>query len=508
MFLTETELINMKITSESKLNDSDIIKTLIQDDILSVSKLEMKTGEMYYNGEQDILKHNFNQTIVSSTDEDENEKLESFRNPNGSNHHNINPFHKILVDQKVSYIAAKEPSISVRGASDDASLKEYEKYLSVFCDEKFNEMLQDWIMGASNKGIEVLHVYYNKNGDFKYCIVPADEIIPIYDTEYQTELEQVIRYYDIKVTRNGRTYLQKRVEWWTKNDVTYYIQNDAGNYEIDSSVRYNPSPHWWVQTLKEGFTVKNEKHSWGRVPFIILKNNSKGTNDLKCIKGLIDAYDLISSSGTNNFLDFVDLYWVIEGYGGEAASSIVKKLQVNKSVHIDDTSGKVEAKQVDLPIEGRLEFLKMLRRDIFHFGMGVDVDNENFGSAPSGVSLKFRYAQLDLKVGMIIPKLKSAIKEFLWFVTDDYNRNNNASFDSNFIDIDINETIITNDYELVKMINESKGVVSDKTLLSKHPFVDDVNAEIEEIEAQQQKEENRFLNYSIGDGGESHENTE
>lgn len=179
MFLTETELINMKITSESKLNDSDIIKTLIQDDILSISKLEMKTGEMYYNGEQDILKHNFNQTIVSSTDEDENEKLESFRNPNGSNHHNINPFHKILVDQKVSYIAAKEPSISVRGASDDTSLKEYEKYLSVFCNEKFNEMLQDWIMGASNKGIEVLHVYYNKNGDFKYCIVPAEEIIAI-----------------------------------------------------------------------------------------------------------------------------------------------------------------------------------------------------------------------------------------------------------------------------------------------------------------------------------------
>ena len=58
---------------------------------------------------------------------------------------------------------------------------------------------------------------------------------------------------------------------------------------------------------------------WGRVPFIVLENNRNRTTDLKPIKGLIDAYDYISSEGTNNLLDLVELYWVIQGYGGETA---------------------------------------------------------------------------------------------------------------------------------------------------------------------------------------------
>ena len=68
-----------------------------------------------------------------------------------------------------------------------------------------------------------------------------------------------------------------------------------------------------------------------------------------------------------------------------------KNFHFNIAVHISDSSGKIEAKQVELPVSGRLEYLKMLRKDIFHFGMGIDVDSDKFGTAPSGVSLKFQY---------------------------------------------------------------------------------------------------------------------
>ena len=68
-----------------------------------------------------------------------------------------------------------------------------------------------------------------------------------------------------------------------------------------------------------------------------------------------------------------------------------KNFHFNIAVHISDSSGKIEAKQVELPVSGRLEYLKMLRKDIFRFGMGIDVDSDKFGTAPSGVSLKFQY---------------------------------------------------------------------------------------------------------------------
>jgi len=303
----------------------------------------------------------------------------------------------------------------------------------------------------------------------------------------------VIRYYDIVVVENGQKYIRKKVEWWTKQDVTYYVEKEGQIFVKDTAFAVNPAPHFWNVTTTNNIHKEKQGHSWGRVPFLILKNNRNSTTDLEHIKGLIDAYDLISSEGTNNFLDLVELYWVIEGAGGENVNSILKKLQVNKAVSLNSLGdSKVEAKQVELPVVGRLEFLKMLRKDIFHFGMGIDTDSDKFGNAPSGVSLKFQYTLLDQKAGNMIAKLRKVIKELLWFVTEDYNSKHGTAYDANDIQIDINKNMITNDMETVNMIQSSKGIVSDKTLLAVHPFVTDVNAEMQEIEAQEQKELAKF----------------
>ena len=237
--------------------------------------------------------------------------------------------------------------------------------------------------------------------------------------------------------------------------------------------------------------IEKEQHGWGKVPFIALRNNSKELSDLKMIKGLIDAYDLICSEGTNSLLDLVDLYWVIAGYGGETASAIAKKLQVNRAVQISDSSGKVETKQVHLPIEGRIQWLKLLRKDIFHFGMGVDTDSENLGNAPSGVSLKFQYAMFNLKINGIVPEIKKSLKQLFWFLLEDCNRKNDTDYNVNSIDIKLNLNSITDDMEMVNMITASKGIVSEKTLLAQHPFVQDVNSEIQAV----WQEKERVTNY-------------
>jgi len=485
MFLTETDMINLKLTAEKVIGDSDMIKNLIQEDISSQQRMLMRQGEKYYVGEHDISGKDFRKSTVFETDNYDRERMNGFSNPNRSNHHSVNAFHRVLVDQKVAYLFGKEPTVIVAGATENEELKEYEKYLSEFCDEYYNEKIQELAIDASNKGFSVIHPYYNESGEFKYYIVPGEEVILIYDTKHQAELEQVIRYYDITVIRDGEKYNRKRVEWWTKNDVTYYVENDNGNFPVDSSLQYNPSPHWWEVHLSNGFTKRRIAHTWGRVPFIVLKNNAKMTTDLQLIKGLIDGYDILSSQGINNFLDHVDLYWSIQGYGGEDAKAIIRKLQINRAVHVDSGDGKIQAEQIDLPVQGRIDFLKMLRRDIFHFGMGVDVDTDKFGAAPSGISLKFQYAQLDLKVNNFIPRLKTAIKELLWFATEDCNRRFRKNFDYKLVDITINKTIISNELERVQMVRESKGLVSIKTLIANHPFVDDVNKEITELEVEQ-----------------------
>lgn len=250
--------------------------------------------------------------------------------------------------------------------------------------------------------------------------------------------------------------------------------------------------HWAVTALLDGEETETEQHGWGRVPFIPLRNNEKELTDLQLVKGLIDAYDLVSSEGTNNLLDLVDLYWVIQGYGGETASAVAKKLQINKAVQISDSSGNVEAKQVQLPVEGRLDWMQMLRKDIFHFGMGVDTDSDDWGKAASGVALKFQYAMFYLKINGIVPEIKRAVKEFFRFATEDWNRENGTDWDWRKIQITLNTNGITDDMETMQIIAASKGMVSEKTLLGKHPFVEDVNSEMEQLERERKEKDNEI----------------
>ena len=471
MFITEMELLKARLAAGKRLNESQLLKDILQEDNGSERKRRMEEGERYFCGEHDILQKDFRRSPVSETGLDGEERTQMFFNPNRSNHHCVNPFHHALVTQKAAYLVGREPTITVKSGD-----KAFEEMLSETADACFNGVLQKWIIGAANKGVEYLHVYYDEDGELRYCIVPAEEIIAVYDEVYQQELKEVIRYYDIKVLDGGREKTKRRVEWWTAEGVTRYIEDSSGEF-LQEEVR----GHWAVTELLDGEEKETMQHGWGRVPFIPLKNNEKEMTDLQPVKGLIDAYDYISSEGTNNLLDMVDLYWVIQGYGGETASAVAKKLQVNKAVQISDSSGHVEAKQVELPVEGRLNWLKMLRKDIFHFGMGVDTDSDDWGRAASGVALKFQYAMFHLKINGIMPEIRRAVKEFLRFVVEDYNREHGTDWNWKEIQVVLNTNSITDDMETMQIIQASKGIVSEKTLLGKHPFVEDVNSEMEQL---------------------------
>jgi len=477
MFFTEIDIINARLREGGNADNEEILKYIINENERSIRLKKMAEGERYYAGEHDVLNKDFRQSRITETDENGEEKTGIFVNPNKSNHHNVNCFHKLLVDQKVSYLVGRKPVIKIDYKSGMEKDEEFERAIEDFTSEKFNGTLQELLIGASNKGKEVLHVYYDKEGKLSYCIIPAEEVIAIYDSEHENELQQVIRYYDTSVIKNGHKQIRKKAEWWTKENVTYYIEDEKRNFIMDYSMEENPSPHWWSIDTEDGIETKREERNWGRLPFIILKNNYKETTDLEAIKGLIDAYDMISSEGTNNILDLVELYWVIQGYGGDTASAIAKKLQINKAVSITDNSGNVEARQVELSMDGRLDYMKRLRRDIFQFGQGIDIDPDRLGNSPSGVSLKFQYTLLELKASGIAVKLKECIKELLWYMVDDYNRRNNKNYDSALIKVVLRRNAVTNDYETVQMIQMSKGILSDESLIAIHPFVDEISME-------------------------------
>ena len=463
--------IHQKLASDNPISDSRVIKDLIQKDVSTdnQAKRDMYDGVMYYKGKHDIL----NRTITYFVDGIEKEdKL-------AANRRVANAFHKILVDQKTAYLVGKP----IKFASED---EKYNEKISEYLNDEFNDLICELVKNISNKGQEWLHPYITENGELDFIIIPAEQVIPIYDTKTQKQLISLIRYYSIAIVDNqGKEKTRYKVEWWDNEKVTYYTENKDGNYYFDNDEPINPQYHWYsFNSLKPDEMIAN---SWGCVPFVQFKNNEELSPDLAIYKALIDDYDLNRSDLSNNLADIADAIWVLKNYDGESISEFRNNLKAYKAIKVstDDSGGAgAEPVTVDIPIEARKYQLESLKEDIFTLGMGLDVDSDKFGQNPSGVALKFLYGLLDLKADVLERKMKKSLREFLWFVTEYINRTQSKSYDYKEVKFTFNRNMISNTSEMIDNAVKSKGIVSDETVLANHPFVEDISEEIKKIEEQ------------------------
>lgn len=104
-----------------------------------------------------------------------------------TNHRVSHNWHKILVDQKVAYLLGRPPLIS-------AEDEQFAKHLNALLDETWDDRLQELAKNASNKGVEWLMPFVDGVGNFRYIIIPAEQCIPVYETDYEEELVAMLRY--------------------------------------------------------------------------------------------------------------------------------------------------------------------------------------------------------------------------------------------------------------------------------------------------------------------------
>ena len=493
-YLTQQDLVNLKITVDAAEITSKQIDDLIKSDLNSDYKNRMREGSEYYDVEHDIL-DNKNYYYVNGIKTEDKAK---------SNYRLPHPFHKVLVDQKASYIAGNPIVISVTSpdVADDksptpaeesslAAAEEFEQMVLDKVGEKFDDKLNDWIVGASKKGQEWMHFYVIPTGELRYTIIPAEEIIAVYDTQYQEDLVAVIRYYTYElVNEAGATLTLYKLEWWTKTQVEYWVQEESGLYVRDPAYNPNPGSHW--KSFNSLTPTNKLSRSWGRVPFVSLYNNTGAKTDLEPIKPLVDAYDKVVSGWVNDLNDFQEMVYILKGYapltseletGLSELALFMKNLKTHKVISVGE-AGDVTTLKAEIPVEAKEKLLGLTRKAIFYFGQGVDVANEEF-KTPSGIALKFLYGGLDLKANQLIRKLKASLAEFFWFVVGYANMRDGTQYDSTELSFTVNKSVIINEAEKVQELAASETMLSKQTILENHPLVDDAEEEMRRLDAEE-----------------------
>ncbi|XVG95823.1 phage portal protein [Eubacteriales bacterium KG125] len=433
----------MKMAFEKNTITEDMIEKLIREHRNSAEVELMRTGDRYYSVENDIL----TKDRVHKSSYQANTKL-------------AHASYKTIVDEKIGYLFSKDATIH-------AETDKVTDIITNCLGLDFNYDLETLGFEASNKGIAWLHPYINEKGEFKLFIAQSEQIIPKWIDSTHTELEYLVRYYDTKVYRLNRYETVTNVELWTREGVTFYRLE--GGKLIDRQTE----GHFKLDDFDTG---------WGIVPWIAFKNNRKELPDIKFIKTLIDDYDLSRSEVSNYIQEVKNLIFVLKGYSGDSLDEFLEYIYHKRAVILDaDEESDVNTLNPQMDINATKEHFEQLKKDILEGGQAVDKNLDRFGAAPSGVALMFLFSGLELKANQLASEFSrgfNKLVEFIYLYLEKVNR----GIEKERIEIVFNRNMVVNETDIINNCNNSRGLISNDTILANHPWVNDINDEKEKLE--------------------------
>lgn len=446
--------------------DIDVVKKLIKKyepghrDFIMMAE----QSERYYNRENDIKFKD-----RERKNECQDRPLRNADNRIASN------FHRLLIDQKSSYMFTAQPLFDV---SDDYANTVIYNTLG----NKFEKVCIKLCNMASNSGVAWIY-YWSDTEGFKYTIVDSKQVIPVWDTTVEDTLKAVIRVYK-ELEDDGKTY--EVYEYYT-DEMIYSYRAEHG--DIDTLKEYERYNCYNVDMQQSSF-VASVPNPFGRIPFIPFFNNSEHTRDLDLNKDQIDTYDKVYSGFLNDLEDIQEVIFVLSGYEGESLEKFLSELKMFKTIKVDaveedgQAKGDLQTLTIDIPVEARKIMLEMTRKSIFEQGMGIDPDPQNFGNS-SGIALGYLYSLLELKAGATEAEFKMGFSELVNAICNYYGLAINKIIQT------WTRTKVRTDSELCEIAKNSVGLISKRTIAENHPWVKNIERELQRIKEEELEEVNK-----------------
>lgn len=417
---------------------SDIIKDLIDDHAPTRARM-LDLYNRYKTDDLPILNRKF---------EDES-KINNKLN---------NSFDSEIVDTKIGYFIGNPISYQAR----DEQGKTSTALSSFILRNNIDDLDSETVKMATICGYGARLLYIDRDGLERVMNVAPWEVILIYDRSIN-EPQFALRYYDITIKDGDKEEIKTRVEWYDDAMVTYYLEDDNGDYVLDISEPVNPQPHLF-----------------DLVPIVVFPNNEERQGDAEKVLNLIDAYDR-TLSDVNSEIEQLRLAYMAF-YGYEPDEKTLARARQTGAFGLDAKSEGVGIEFITKNLDdGIIEnHLDRLEANIMRFGKSVNMTDEQFANNLSGVAIKYKIMALETKCITMERKITAALRQQFRVLCTAWAKKG-IKADYTDIHFEFKRNLPVNIKDEAEATNILKGNVSERTRLALLSFIGNVEGEMEEM---------------------------
>jgi len=342
-------------------------------------------------------------------------------------------------------------------------------------DDRHKDQLSDWVKRENAADIDATTgekttisglcgrlLYNGEDGKAHVMIVPPTECIWEFDKSLDN-VQYALRFYEIEfVDGSGVKKTQNRIEWYDDKTVTFFVGDSTAGYALED-------------------TADEVPHMFSGVPLIPFRNNEENQSDCYKVLKLIDAYDRAISDENSEFEAFRLAYMKVIG-GTLTATDRAEAVQTgifnlsDEGMDIDFITKKLDA----LAVENHLD---RLEKNIRVFAKSPNFNDENFGNE-SGEAKKYKLMALENKCIKSQRKFVRALNNQFQLIFDYWNTKG-FNFRIEDLSYKFTRNLPLDLTYYATILRDLTGLLSKNTLLSLMPFIEDVDAEIEKMEAEE-----------------------
>lgn len=465
---------NAVVIGKNRITDEQYIVEEIKQFMVSPKRKKMLDGERYYAGEHDILDRK--RTMIGQEGQ-----LEEVHNL--PNNRIVDNQYKKMVDQKNNYLLGQPISIQCEN-------EQYSDLLQQVFNKRFQRLLKSVGEDSLNCGIGWMFVHYDEDGDITFKRLKPHEIIPGWADAEHTKLDYAIRIYDAIVYEGREEKVVHKVEVYDDKGISFFEMKD-GKLKPDEPYFQNYFTMIGDDGAETGF-------NWTKIPLIPWKYNTKEIPLIKMVKTLQDGLNLIESNFQNAMEeDPRNTILVLVNYDGQNLGEFRRNLAQYGAVKVrstDGVSGDVKTLQVEVNSENYKAILEVFKKAIIENAMGYDAKDDRLAGNPNQMNIQSMYSDIDLDANNMETEFQASFEELLWFINCHFANMGAGDFEDEEVNIIFNRDMLISESEVIANCQQSVGVLSDETIIANHPWVDDIEAELQRLKKQKESEMDDYQN--------------